>query len=110
MTFSQPKTEEDLLEVKEEGPDENVGLLAGEIGAGLQNMPLTHHDGKMQGQAWSFKRSKVRRERPEGGRKGEGGSDSDSDSDSGSSSSDRSSSSDDSGESEAEAEGGELLR
>uniref|UniRef100_A0AAX7T9T2 DNA helicase n=1 Tax=Astatotilapia calliptera TaxID=8154 RepID=A0AAX7T9T2_ASTCA len=51
-------------------------------------------------QGWSFKRSKVRGEKTEGGRKGEGASDSDSDSDSGSSSSDRSSSSDDSGESE----------
>lgn len=98
-----------MLGVKEEGTDENIGLLAGEIAAGLQSTPLSHHDGKMRGQGWSFKRSKVRGEKTEGGRKGEGASDSDSDSDSGSSSSDRSSSSDDSGESEAEVEGGELV-
>uniref|UniRef100_A0A665X8A1 Chromodomain helicase DNA binding protein 8 n=1 Tax=Echeneis naucrates TaxID=173247 RepID=A0A665X8A1_ECHNA len=60
---------------------------------------FTFSQGKVQGQDWSFKRSRGR-----GGRKGEGGSDSDSDSDSGSSSSERSGSSDDSGESEEEGE------
>ncbi|XP_023140288.2 chromodomain-helicase-DNA-binding protein 8 isoform X3 [Amphiprion ocellaris] len=102
MTLIQPRTEEDLAGVKEEGADESARLLGGELRADLQSTPLSHHDGKVRGQDWSFKRSRVKGER---GRKGEGVSDSDSDSDSGSSSSERSGSSDDSGDSEEEIEG-----
>lgn len=103
MPLSQPKTE-DVAGVKEEEADEEAQLFEGEIRPDLQNTPLTHHDGKVQGQGWNFKRSRGR-----GGRKAEGGSDSDSDSDSGSSSSERSGSSDDSGESEEEVERGTLV-
>uniref|UniRef100_A0AAQ6AM39 DNA helicase n=1 Tax=Amphiprion ocellaris TaxID=80972 RepID=A0AAQ6AM39_AMPOC len=106
MTLIQPRTEEDLAGVKEEGADESARLLGGELRADLQSTPLSHHDGKVRGQDWSFKRSRVKGER---GRKGEGVSDSDSDSDSGSSSSERSGSSDDSGDSEEEIEGRELV-
>lgn len=100
MPLIQPKNEE-VAGVKEEA-DEDAQLFGGEISADLQSTPLTHHDGKMQGPGWNFKRSRGRT-----GRKGEG-SDSDSDSDSGSSSSERSGSSDDSGESEEEVERGTL--
>uniref|UniRef100_A0A3Q1J4Q8 Uncharacterized protein n=1 Tax=Anabas testudineus TaxID=64144 RepID=A0A3Q1J4Q8_ANATE len=71
VPLSQPKIEK-VVGVKEEEADDDA------------HTPLTHHDGKVQGQGWSFKRSRGR-----AGRKGEGGSDSDSDSDSGSSSSER---------------------
>ncbi|XP_054479542.1 chromodomain-helicase-DNA-binding protein 8 isoform X2 [Anoplopoma fimbria] len=103
MLLSHPKTEEELPVVKEELAELDARLLGGEISAQLQSTPLSHHDGKARGQAWSLKRSRGRGEKT-GGRKGEGGSDSDSDSDSGSSSSGRSGSSDESGESEEEAE------
>uniref|UniRef100_A0A7N8WU68 Chromodomain helicase DNA binding protein 8 n=1 Tax=Mastacembelus armatus TaxID=205130 RepID=A0A7N8WU68_9TELE len=77
MPLSQPKTEEHMPGVKEEGADGDMRF---------------------------FGKGRGRGERA--GRKGEGGSDSDSDSDSdsGSSSSERSGSSDDSGESEEEVE------
>ncbi|XP_056247357.1 chromodomain-helicase-DNA-binding protein 8 isoform X5 [Seriola aureovittata] len=101
MPIILPKTQEDLPGVKEEVA-EDARLLGAEISTDLQSTPLSHHDGKVPGQDWSFKRSRGREGRT--GRKGEGGSDSDSDSDSGSSSSERSGSSDDSGESEEEAE------
>uniref|UniRef100_A0AAQ5XCI0 DNA helicase n=1 Tax=Amphiprion ocellaris TaxID=80972 RepID=A0AAQ5XCI0_AMPOC len=101
-----PPPPQDLAGVKEEGADESARLLGGELRADLQSTPLSHHDGKVRGQDWSFKRSRVKGER---GRKGEGVSDSDSDSDSGSSSSERSGSSDDSGDSEEEIEGRELV-
>ncbi|XP_056247354.1 chromodomain-helicase-DNA-binding protein 8 isoform X2 [Seriola aureovittata] len=103
MPIILPKTQEDLPGVKEEVA-EDARLLGAEISTDLQSTPLSHHDGKVPGQDWSFKRSRGREGRT--GRKGEGGSDSDSDSDSGSSSSERSGSSDDSGESEEEAERG----
>lgn len=109
MPLSQPKTEDDVPGVKEEGAVDEARLLLGQIGADLQSTPLSHHDGKAGGQGWSIKRSRGRVGKTEGGRKGEGGSDSDSDSDSGSSSSERSGSSDESGESEEEVEGGELV-
>lgn len=111
MLLSQPKNEEQLPGLKEEGAEEEARLLGGEISANLQSTPLTHHVGKVRGPGWNFKRSRARGERTEGGRKegGEGGSDSDSDSDSGSSSSERSGSSDESGESEEEVEGGKLV-
>ncbi|XP_028283528.1 chromodomain-helicase-DNA-binding protein 8 isoform X3 [Parambassis ranga] len=102
MTLSQPKTEDDLPSVREQGADESARLLSGVIGADLQSTPLSHHDDKMRVQGWSFKKNRVKGER----RKGDGVSDSDSDSDSGSSSSERSGSSDDSAESEEEVEGG----
>lgn len=110
MPLSQPKTEEEVPAVKEEGPEEEARLLGGGLGVALQSTPLSHHDSKVRGPGWSFKRSRARGERT-GGRKGggEGGSDSDSDSDSGSSSSERSGSSDESGESEEEGEGGRLV-
>ncbi|XP_026229672.1 chromodomain-helicase-DNA-binding protein 8 isoform X3 [Anabas testudineus] len=98
VPLSQPKIEK-VVGVKEEEADDDAQLFGGGISTDLQSTPLTHHDGKVQGQGWSFKRSRGR-----AGRKGEGGSDSDSDSDSGSSSSERSGSSDDSGESEEEVE------
>uniref|UniRef100_A0A7N6BDE4 DNA helicase n=1 Tax=Anabas testudineus TaxID=64144 RepID=A0A7N6BDE4_ANATE len=100
VPLSQPKIEK-VVGVKEEEADDDAQLFGGGISTDLQSTPLTHHDGKVQGQGWSFKRSRGR-----AGRKGEGGSDSDSDSDSGSSSSERSGSSDDSGESEEEVERG----
>lgn len=109
MPLIQPKTEEDLPSVKEEGANEDARLLGAEISADLQSTPLSHHDGKVRGQGWSFKRSRERGGRTGGERKGEGGSDSDSDSDSGSSTSERSGSSDDSGESEEEVERGKLI-
>uniref|UniRef100_A0A3Q3MAK6 Chromodomain helicase DNA binding protein 8 n=1 Tax=Mastacembelus armatus TaxID=205130 RepID=A0A3Q3MAK6_9TELE len=104
MPLSQPKTEEHMPGVKEEGADGDMRFFGAEISADLQSTPLTHRDGKVQGQGWNFKKGRGRGERA--GRKGEGGSDSDSDSDSdsGSSSSERSGSSDDSGESEEEVE------
>lgn len=106
MPLMQPKTEEEMCEVKEEGADDDAHLLSTELCADLQSTPLTHHDGKIHGQAWSFKKSKGR-----GGRKGgEEGSDSDSDSDSGSSSSDQSGSSDDSGDSDEEGEKSKLKK
>ncbi|XP_041659897.1 chromodomain-helicase-DNA-binding protein 8 isoform X2 [Cheilinus undulatus] len=103
MSLCQPKTEEDMLGVKEEGVEEEAQLLGGPISTNLQSTPLSHHDGKVAGQGWSLKRNKIKVGKS--GRKVEGGSDSDSDSDSGSSSSDRSGSSDDSGESEEETDG-----
>uniref|UniRef100_A0A8C4I647 Chromodomain helicase DNA binding protein 8 n=1 Tax=Dicentrarchus labrax TaxID=13489 RepID=A0A8C4I647_DICLA len=109
MPLSQPKIEEEVLGVKEEGAEGDARLLGGQISAELQSTPLSHHDGKARGQGWSLKRSRVRVGKTEGGRKGEGGSDSDSDSDSGSSSSERSGSSDESGESEEEVERGKLV-
>lgn len=109
MTFSQPKPEMDLPRMKEDESDESVQLFRDEISAELQSTPLSHQGGKVQGQSWSFKRSKDRGDKTEGGRKGEGGSDSDSDSDSGSSSSERSGSSDDSGDSDEEGEGGRFI-
>ncbi len=109
MPLIQPKIEEDMPGVKEEGTEEDARLLGGEISADLQSTPLSHHDGKARGQGWSLKRSRGRDGKTGGGRKGEGGSDSDSDSESGSSSSERSGSSDESGESEEEVEGGKLV-
>ncbi|XP_053293386.1 chromodomain-helicase-DNA-binding protein 8 isoform X2 [Pleuronectes platessa] len=106
MPLIQHKTDEDLHGVKEEEADEDARLLGTEISAALQSTPLSHHDGKVRGEGWSFKKSKARGSRSE--RKGEGGSDSDSDSDSGSSSSERSGSSDDSGESEEDVERGKV--
>uniref|UniRef100_A0A7N8XY32 Chromodomain helicase DNA binding protein 8 n=1 Tax=Mastacembelus armatus TaxID=205130 RepID=A0A7N8XY32_9TELE len=108
MPLSQPKTEEHMPGVKEEGADGDMRFFGAEISADLQSTPLTHRDGKVQGQGWNFKKGRGRGERA--GRKGEGGSDSDSDSDSdsGSSSSERSGSSDDSGESEEEVERSKL--
>lgn len=98
MALSTPKVEGDM---KAEGSEEEAQLLGGQLSSNLQSTPLSHHDGKVSGQDWSLKRSKIRSGKS--GRKGEGGSDSDSDSDS-DSSSDRSGSSDDSGESEEETE------
>lgn len=92
--------------MKEEESDESVRLFGEEISAELQSTPLGHQGCKVPGQSWSFKKSKEREDKTEGGRKGEGGSDSDSDSDSGSSSSERSGSSDDSGDSDEEGERG----
>lgn len=109
VPLSQPKTEQAVPGVKEEGAEEDSRLLGGQVSADLQSTPLSHHDGKAGGQGWSLKKSRARVGKTEGGRKGEGGSDSDSDSDSGSSSSERSGSSDESGESEEEAEGGMLV-
>ncbi|XP_041805875.1 chromodomain-helicase-DNA-binding protein 8 isoform X3 [Chelmon rostratus] len=109
VPLSQPKTEQAVPGVKEEGAEEDSRLLGGQVSADLQSTPLSHHDGKAGGQGWSLKKSRARVGKTEGGRKGEGGSDSDSDSDSGSSSSERSGSSDESGESEEEAEGGMKL-
>uniref|UniRef100_A0A8C9YR36 Chromodomain helicase DNA binding protein 8 n=1 Tax=Sander lucioperca TaxID=283035 RepID=A0A8C9YR36_SANLU len=103
MPLSQPKTEEDVPIVKEEGAEEDARLLGGEISVALQSTPLSQHEGKARGPGWSLKRSRGRVGKT-GGRKGEGGSDSDSDSDSGSSSSGRSGSSDESAESEEEVE------
>uniref|UniRef100_A0A8C9YTY5 Chromodomain helicase DNA binding protein 8 n=1 Tax=Sander lucioperca TaxID=283035 RepID=A0A8C9YTY5_SANLU len=109
MPLSQPKTEEDVPIVKEEGAEEDARLLGGEISVALQSTPLSQHEGKARGPGWSLKRSRGRVGKT-GGRKGEGGSDSDSDSDSGSSSSGRSGSSDESAESEEEVERGMLDR
>ncbi|XP_076018245.1 chromodomain-helicase-DNA-binding protein 8 isoform X3 [Genypterus blacodes] len=108
MPLSQLKTEGEGPSVKEEGLVESH-LLGGDISAELQSTALQHHDAKVRGQDWNYKKNRGRTDRSEGeGRKGggEGGSDSDSDSDSGSSSSERSGSSDDSGESEEEGVGG----
>lgn len=112
MPLSQLKTEGEGPSVKEEVLLDSH-LLGGEISSELQSTPLSHHDAKVRGQDWNYKKSRGRTERSEGegeGRKGggEGGSDSDSDSDSGSSSSERSGSSDDSGESEEEGVGGKF--
>lgn len=109
MPLSQLKTEDDVPGVKEEGVIDDARFLGGQISAGLQSTPLSHHDSKARGQGWSLKRSRERVGKTGEGRKGEGGSDSDSDSDSGSSSSERSGSSDESGESEEEVEGGQLV-
>ncbi|XP_070700523.1 chromodomain-helicase-DNA-binding protein 8 isoform X3 [Pempheris klunzingeri] len=109
MPLIQPKTEEDVPGVKQEGAEDDARLLVGQISADLQSTPLSHHDSKARGQGWSLKRSRGRVGKSGEGRKGEGGSDSDSDSDSGSSSSERSGSSDDSGESEEEVEAGMKL-
>ncbi|KAA8587477.1 hypothetical protein FQN60_016339 [Etheostoma spectabile] len=108
MPLSQPKAEEDMPIVKEEGAKEDARLLGGEISVALQNTPLSQHEGKARGPGWSLKRSRGRVGKT-GGRKGEGGSDSDSDSDSGSSSSGRSGSSDESAESEEEVDRGMKL-
>ncbi|XP_078120813.1 chromodomain-helicase-DNA-binding protein 8 isoform X2 [Sander vitreus] len=108
MPLSQPKAEEDVPVVKEEGAEEDARLLGGEINVALQSTPLSQHEGKARGPGWSLKRSRGRVGKT-GGRKGEGGSDSDSDSDSGSSSSGRSGSSDESAESEEEVERGMKL-
>uniref|UniRef100_A0A665X7V4 Chromodomain helicase DNA binding protein 8 n=1 Tax=Echeneis naucrates TaxID=173247 RepID=A0A665X7V4_ECHNA len=101
FTFSQARDE--FIQNQQAPPPPPPPQVLTEISTDLQSMPLSHHEGKVQGQDWSFKRSRGR-----GGRKGEGGSDSDSDSDSGSSSSERSGSSDDSGESEEEGERSKL--
>ncbi|XP_072297118.1 chromodomain-helicase-DNA-binding protein 8 isoform X1 [Eucyclogobius newberryi] len=99
MLLGQPKSEDELATVKEEGPEHDA-LLRAELSAELTSMPLSHSV-KPLDQSWGFKRSKVKLSR----RKEGGGSDSDSDSDSGSSSSDRSGSSDDSGDSDDERDG-----
>ncbi|KAM4605422.1 chromodomain-helicase-DNA-binding protein 8 isoform 2-T4 [Polymixia lowei] len=106
--LGQPKAEEEGPCVKEEALEEDSHLLGAEVHAELQSTPLSHHDGKVRGRGWSFKRGRGRGHRAggEGGRKAGGGgaSDSDSDSDSGSSSSERSGSTDESGESDGEGE------